>query len=263
MEPYRRNFERAGAACDRTPRAGESGIMRYGPPSPGRGRGGVAAPEYIPASVVHCRPLSVLVACEFSGTVSGAFRRAGHDAWSCDLLPTEGDPCWHFQEDMRLAIKRHAWDIIIIHIECTRMAVCGNATWAGTQERQDAVDNAVTIWELAREYSDHVAMENPASVLFPALRQHGADVQYIQPWQHGHAEQKKTGLALWGVPRLKETVNVYEEMMLLPRKERERIHFMSPSPMRGHERSRFFPGIADAMASQWGEYINHLHSLNL
>lgn len=208
-------------------------------------------------------PLRILVACEFSGTVSGAFRRSGHDAWSCDLLPTEGDPQWHFHEDMRHAIKRHAWDIIIIHIECTRMAVCGNATWAGTKERQDAVDNAVAIWELARECSDHVAMENPASVLFPALRQRGADVQYIQPWQYGHPEQKKTGLALWGLPPLQETANVYEEMMLLPRKERERIHFMSPSPTRGYDRSRFFPGIANAMAAQWGEYIQLLNKETL
>lgn len=95
-------------------------------------------------------------------------------------------------------------------------------------------------------------MENPASVLFPILRnQRGADVQYIQPYEFGHLEQKKTGLALHGVPRLVGTENVYEKMMKLPKKERERVHYMSPGPNRAKERARFYQGIANAMAIQW------------
>lgn len=168
--------------------------MNTGASCPRRGDGGTA-PLAVPKLL---RPLSVLVACEFTGTISGAFRRAGADAWSNDILPTEGDPQWHYQEDMRTAIRRHVWDLIIINIPCTRMAVCGNSTWAGTLEREMAVQEAVDVWNLAREYSDHVAMENPASVLFPALRKYEADVQYVQPWMFGHMEQKKTGLALWG-----------------------------------------------------------------
>lgn len=101
--------------------------------------------------------------------------------------------------------------------------------------------------------SDHVAMENPASVLFPALRsRRGAKVQYVQPWMFGHPEQKKTGFALHGLPPLVETDNVYEYMMTLPKKERERIFYMSPGADRGKERARFFTGLAAAMADQWG-----------
>lgn len=106
---------------------------------------------------------------------------------------------------------------------------------------------------LALEVAPCVAIENPASVIFPMLRERlSTDVQYIQPWQHGHMEQKKTGFALWGLPRLRETADVYDEMMLLPRKQRERVFFMSPSESRGHERSRAYPGIAAAMVEQWG-----------
>jgi len=99
-----------------------------------------------------------------------------------------------------------------------------------------------------------VVMENPASVLFPYLRtMYAADVQYIQPWQFGHPEQKKTGLALHKATRLQPTEDVKEFMMTLPVKKRERIWYMSPGPDRQKERARFFPGIAAAMAEQWGE----------
>ncbi|MFH5805165.1 DNA cytosine methyltransferase [Alienimonas sp. DA493] len=201
--------------------------------------------------------MKVLVACEFSGTVRDAFLRRGHDAMSCDLLPTES-PGPHYQGDVRDAIcLRSRWDLVVLHVPCTAMGVCGNGTYgkgnAKHHKRKAAVKWTLGVWDLASSLSSAVALENPASVIFPILRrERGAGVQYIQPWQFGHPEQKKTGLALRGVPRLVGTRNVYDEMMRLPRRERERIHFMSPSPDRGHERSRFFSGIAEAMAEQWG-----------
>jgi hypothetical protein len=205
---------------------------------------------------------SVLIGCEYSATERDAFRAAGADAWSCDLKPTEGDPRWHIQGDVREAIKSRNWDTIILHVDCTAMAVCGNRTYGRGKPkhhlRQEAISWTVETARMALEQSPYVALENPASVIFPVLREQlGADVQYIQPWQFGHLEQKKTGLALWGLPRLAETSNVYAEMMKLPRNVRERIHYMAPSPDRAHERARAFPGIAGAMVSQWLAALGH------
>lgn len=201
--------------------------------------------------------MRVLVACEYSGTVRDAFLKRGHDAWSNDIIDTESNPDRHLKMDVLEAIWAFNWDQIIIHIPCTAMGVCGNRTYGKGkprhQERIDALEWSLKVWSAARLRADRVVMENPASVLFPALRNiMGADVQYIQPWMFGHMEQKKTGLALHGVKRLTPTHNVYDEMMMLPRKERERVWYMSPGPDRGKERARFFPGISDAMAAQWG-----------
>lgn len=194
----------------------------------------------------------VLIGCEYSATVREAFR-AGAFVWSCDLKPCEGDPRWHLQFDVRWAIQMRRWALIVLHIECTAMAVCGNRTYAPngvpTQARIDAIEWSVETVRIALQYSDRVVVENPASVIFPHLRKLGADVQYVHP------EQKKTGLALWNLPRLAETNNVYDHMMTLPKRERERIFHMSPSATRGHERSRFYQGFADAMADQWGAVL--------
>lgn len=204
--------------------------------------------------------LPVLIGCEYSATERDAFRVRGFDAWSCDLLPTDGDPRWHIKGDVRDAIRSRRWSLIILHVDCTAMGVCGNRHYGRGKpkhsERIAAINWTLDTWDIACAHADSVALENPASVIFPILRRdRGADVQYIQPWQHGHPEQKKTGLALRNLPRIVETDNVYDHMMTLPRKERERIHFMSPSADRGHERARAFPGIADAMADQWGSFI--------
>jgi len=204
--------------------------------------------------------VKVLVGCEYSATVRDAFRARGFEAWSCDLLPTEGDPRWHIQGDVMDAIRADNWDLIILHIPCTAMAVCGNSTYgtgmAKNHERLAAVEWSIAVVGTALRECSCVAVENPASVIFPALRnQLRADVQYIQPYEFGHMEQKKTGLAIWGLPRLSATNNVYEAMMQLPRHERERVHYMSPGPNRAKERARFYAGFADAMAGQWGPCI--------
>lgn len=203
---------------------------------------------------------SILTSCEYSGTVRDAFLAEGHEAWSNDLLDTESKPERHLKMDCVEAIRSRRWDLIIIHIPCTAMGVCGNGTY-GTgklknHERVEALEWSLKVWDAACEQSDCVAMENPASVLFPMLRdKRGATVQYIQPWQFGHMEQKKTGLALHGLPLLKETNNVYEEMMKLPKAQRERVFYMSPGPDRGKERARFYPGIANAFAQQWSKLL--------
>lgn len=201
--------------------------------------------------------MNILISCEYSGTVRDAFLARGHNAFSNDILDSESKPERHLKMDCIQAIRSRRWDRIIIHIPCTAMGVCGNKHYGigkpKHQERLDSVEWSLTVWDAACEQSDCVVMENPASVLFPVLREkRGAKVQYIQPWMFGHKEQKKTGLAIKGLPFLKENNNVYDEMMKLPKKERERIFYMSPSEDRGKERARFFPGIADAFAEQWG-----------
>ena len=200
--------------------------------------------------------MKILVGCEYSGTVRDAFLRLGHDAWSNDIIDTDSNPERHMKCDIMEAISSSRWDGVIIHIPCTAMGVCGNGTYGRGkprhQERLDAVEWSIDVWKAAKKRSDWVAMENPASVLFPALRERcGASIQYVHPWMFGHPEQKKTGLALHNIPPLVETDNVYAHMMTLPRKDRERIWFMSPGADRSKERARFFPGIAAAMADQW------------
>lgn len=203
---------------------------------------------------------SVLVGCEYSATVRDAFRARGFDAWSNDLLSTDRDPRFHLQMDVQQAIRLRQWSLIILHVDCTAMTVAGNRHYGqetpGYGKRLSAIGWTCETVELARQHAPCVAVENPASVIFPILRgAYGATVQYIHPWEHGHPEQKKTGLATWNLPPLVETDNVYDHMMTLPKRERERIFHMSPGPNRGHERSRFYQGFAEAMADQWGAVI--------
>lgn len=201
----------------------------------------------------------VLIGCEYSGTVRDQYLARGHDALSCDILPTESRPERHLLIDIKAAIRMRRWRQIILHIPCTAMANCGNKHYGRNKpknaERIAAIEWSKEVVELALEYGDMVVVENPSSVIFPVLRAMGADVQFIQPYQFNHLEQKKTGLALWNLPRLVETSNVYALMMLLPVAVRERIFHMPPSADRGHERSRFYLGFAEAMADQWGRLI--------
>ena len=197
--------------------------------------------------------MRVLVACEYSGTVRDAFIAAGHDAVSCDLLPTD-KPGPHIQGDCIEVIKQ-GWDVIIIHPPCTALTVAGNSTYGEGQpkyqQRLDAVKWTVDLWNLACANAEvGVCMENPVGVL-PRL---GGlkPAQYVQPYWFGHMEQKKTGLWLDRLPPLVATNNVYDEMMKLPRNQRERLHYLPPSPDRWKIRSTTYQGIAQAMASQWG-----------
>ena|SRR5690554_2770736 len=184
--------------------------------------------------------MNVLVACEYSGKVRDAFIRKGHDAISCDLLPTDV-PGPHIQGDCVEAIKSRQWDLIIMHPPCTALAVSGNR-WYGRgmpkhQERLDSIRWTVSLFETAQDYAGKVAMENPVGVL-PMK-----PTQYIQPWQFGHGETKKTGLWLHNLPPLEPT-NIVEG-------REQRIWKLPPSADRWKIRSETFQGIADGMADQW------------
>lgn len=200
--------------------------------------------------------MDVLIGCEESGEVRDAFLRRGHRAWSNDLVPARnGGP--HLQMDVMQALDERDWDLAILHPDCTAMAVSGNRHYGkgtpGEWERDVQVDWTLSLWEKARKRARKgVVLENPASVIFPALRARGVVVQYVHPWMFGHMEQKKTGLALDRLPLLKETNNVYEAMMALPSAERERIWRMPPGENRKRDRSKTFTGIAEALADQYG-----------
>ena len=191
--------------------------------------------------------MRVLIACEYSGTVREAFKARGHYAMSCDLLPTE-QPGNHYQGDV-FDIINDGWDLMIAHPPCTDIAVSG-AAWFKEKiadGRQQAALDFVRL--LMAADIPQIAIENPVSVISSKIRKPD---QIIQPWMFGHMEQKSTCLWLKGLPKLVETNNVKEEMMLLPKKDRERIHYTPPGPNRWKIRSTTFKGIALAMASQWG-----------
>lgn len=182
--------------------------------------------------------MKVLVACEFSGVVRDAFLALGHDAWSCDLLPTE-QPGPHYQGDVR-DILGNDWDLMIAHPPCTYLTVSGARWWAGRRAEQD--DALAFVRLLLGAPVPRIALENPVGKISSAIRKPD---QIIQPWQYGHGETKATCLWLKGLPKLVPT-NIVDG-------REERVHRMSPGKDRWKERSRTLPGIAAAMAAQWGK----------
>jgi hypothetical protein len=187
--------------------------------------------------------LRVLVACEFSGTVRRAFRALGHDAWSCDLLPAEDDSDNHYQMNVYdVARACFAWDLMIAHPPCTHLAVSG-ARWFKDKQKEQAEALQLVGWLMGAAIP-HIALENPISVISSVIRKPD---QIIQPWQYGHGETKATCLWLKNLPKLVPT-NIVEG-------REARIHKMPPGPDRWKERSRTLPGIAEAMAAQWSDYI--------
>lgn len=187
--------------------------------------------------------MRVLVACEYSGRVREAFRKRGHDAWSCDLLESEDDSPYHIQMDALEASRMVTWlwDLIIAHPPCTDLAVSGARHFPakiadGRQQR--ALD---FVQALLNAPCDKIALENPISIISTKIRKPD---QIIQPWQFGHGETKATCLWLKNLPKLLPT-NIVDG-------RDDRIHKMAPGPNRWKERSRTYQGIADAMAEQWG-----------
>ena len=187
--------------------------------------------------------MRVLVACEYSGIVRDAFTKVGHDAISCDILPTES-PGQHYQGDVRDMLDRD-WDLIIAHPPCTRLTNAG-VRWLHERNLWDELDAAC---EFFRLFLDHpcprIAIENPIPHKHAVERIGRKHDQVIQPWQHGHGETKAVCLWLKGLPPLAQTEVVIGRDA--------RVHRMPPGPNRAKERSRFFPGIAAAMASQWSD----------
>ena len=181
--------------------------------------------------------MRVLVACEFSGIVRDAFIARGHDAWSCDLLPTER-PGPHVQGDVLPLAYDGGWDLMVAHPPCRHLAVSG-ARWFPDklEEQREALD---FVRDLLDAPIPMIALENPVSIISSRIRKPD---QIIQPWQFGHGETKATCLWLKGLPNLTPTDIVSGR--------ENRIWRMPTGPDRWRERSRTFPGIAAAMADQW------------
>ena len=196
--------------------------------------------------------LRVLIACEFSGIVRRAFANLGHDAWSCDLLPAEDRSNKHLQCDVR-EILGDGWDLLVGHPPCTRLCNSG-VRWLSVPPKGKTL---AQMWAELDEgcalFSDlwnapipRVAIENPVMHRHAKerIRNYQEPAQSVQPWQFGHGEVKRTCFWLRNLPPLAPT-------QIVDGRE-ARVHRMSPGPDRWKERSRFFPGIASAMAAQWG-----------
>ena len=200
--------------------------------------------------------MKVLVACEYSGTVRNAFLDRGHDAWSCDLLPSEDGSNRHIIGDAR-DLLNDGWDLLIVaHPPCTRLCNSG-VRWLSTPPPGKTADQMQAELEAGADLFsafwnapiDRVAIENPvmhrhAKALIVNYRE---PAQSVQPWQFGHGECKRTCLWLRGLAPLMPT-DIVEG-------REQRVHRMPPGADRWKERSRFYPGIAAAMADQWGSTI--------
>ena len=203
--------------------------------------------------------MKVLVACEYSGIVREAFALKGHDAWSCDLLPTDQPSDKHIQGDV-LEIINNDWNLIIAHPPCTHLSVSGAARWAekvADGRQQAAIKFVEDIWNANCPF---IAIENPVGALSSRSKL-GKATQYIQPYEFGHAEQKKTGLWLKGLPKLIPTDVI--DVSNLPDNQRQRLHYLPPSKDRWKIRSTTFQGIANAMADQWSNINKKVLQLNL
>lgn len=179
--------------------------------------------------------MKILVACEWSGKVRDSFLAKGHTAVSCDLIPS-ARPGPHIQGDV-VPLLKEKWDMLIAFPPCTALCVSGNGTYAGTKEREEAIEFFRLFLDAPIE---KICVENPVGVISTAIRKPD---QYVQPWQFGHGETKKTGLWLKGLPLLRPT-NIVEG-------REPRIWKMARTPDRGHLRGETYQGIADAMAEQW------------
>jgi site-specific DNA-cytosine methylase len=209
VEVFRRNFERANYSIDWQ-----------------------ACQQQNPNGV----KMRVLVACEFSGRVRDAFSALGHEAWSCDLLPTES-PGNHIQGDV-LSILNDGWDLMVAHPPCTHLA-CSGARWFKEKTNGEQEEALEFVQRLLDCKIPKIALENPVGVISTKIRK---PTQIIHPWQYGHGETKRTCLWLKNLPKLKPT-------NIVPGRK-ARIHRM----LRGwKKRSLTYRGIASAMAQQWGK----------
>lgn len=182
--------------------------------------------------------MRVLVACEFSGIVRDAFRAAGHDAWSCDLLPTERPSPQHLEADIRM-VPLDGVDLLIAHPPCRYLARSGQRWWPG-REQEQAAAIAFVRWLLDAPVR-RIAIENPRGILSQAI---GPPTQVVQPWWFGHPETKATCLWLKNLPPLQPT-------RLTLQLRTGRVHHEAPGPERWKRRSRTLEGLAAAMAKHW------------
>lgn len=195
--------------------------------------------------------MRVLIACEYSGTERDAFLAAGHDAMSCDLLPTE-TPGPHYQGDV-LDLAAEPWDLVIAHPPCTYLSNSG-VRWLYTEPNrwQHMLEAADFFRSMFTFNTPRLAVENPVQHKWAKLAHGMGDpTQTVQPWEFGHPETKRTCYWLRGLPPLIGTDNVKAEMDRLPKSLSNRIHYASPGADRWKLRSTSYAGIARAMADQW------------
>ena len=190
--------------------------------------------------------MKILIACEYSGRVRDAFIAQGHDAISCDLLPTERvGP--HYQGNV-FDIINDGFDLMVAHPPCTDLAVSG-AAWFAKKRADGSQQKSIEFFmALANANIPKICIENPIGIMSTLWRKPS---QIVQPWMFGHPESKATCLWLKGIPLLIPTKNVKPEMELLPRNKQMRMHYLPPSPNRWKIRSETYQGIADAMAERW------------
>jgi len=198
--------------------------------------------------------MKILMACEFSQITTNAFRRKGHKAYSCDLLPTEGRQEWHFQEDVFGVLKKHRFDLMIAHPPCTYLCASGLHWNTRRPGRAKLTEDALRFVEkLMLADVSKICLENPIGRINTKVRKPD---QYIQPYEFGHNASKKTGLWLKGLPLLRSTK--YIEPRVVNGKKRWKNQTdsgqnkLTPSKDRWKLRATTYQGWADAMADQWG-----------
>ena len=197
--------------------------------------------------------MRVLVAYEYSGVVRDAFIRRGAEAMSCDILPTES-PGPHYQGSV-LDLLDEPFDLVVAHPPCTYLANSGVQHLHRDPERWDLMRAGARFFDMMFHFNaPRIAVENPVQHRYAVAETgRGRATQYVQPWQFGHTESKRTGFWLVNLPPLRPTNVVYDEMMKLPISERQPMWWgKGKGARRAHARSRTFSGIAEAMAAQWG-----------
>lgn len=202
------------------------------------------------------KKLRILVACEFSGRVREAFRKLGHDAWSCDILPADDSSPYHIQDDV-LKHLNEGWDMMIAHPPCTYFSQAGMHYLETQPGRWEKHAEMLELWNtLWNAPIDYIAMENPVGWLSTNW---GKPDQIIDPFNFGTPERKRTCLWLKGLPRLKDTNNVKDQVKPTGyvirksgQKKGQRYNYYWRQSKTGHQRSLTFQCIADAMAEQWG-----------
>lgn len=208
--------------------------------------------------------MKVLVACEYSGTVRDAFIRAGHEALSVDLLPSESDFGPHHQGDV-FDVLYDGWDLMVAHPPCTYLTNAANGSLyrltpsktgakVGPARWEALIEGAVFFRKLLNAPIPRVAIENPVMNGFARMVIGRGPDQTVQPWMFGHEESKAVCLWLRGLPPLIATEDTQAVMHTRPRSEWSKVHWTPPGPERSKLRSLFFTGIADAMATQWGAF---------
>jgi len=198
------------------------------------------------------KTIKVLVACEESQAVTIEMRKIGIEAYSCDIEPCSGGhPEWYLQQDV-IPLLKQDWGIIIAFPPCTHLAVSG-AAWFKEKRKDGRQQQGIDFFmKFANCKCKKIAIENPVGIMSTVWRKPD---QIIQPYEFGHPERKATCIWLKGLPKLQGTDNVKEYMETLPDNKQQRLHYLPPSKERAKLRSKTFPGIAKAMAEQWGKEI--------